>query len=311
MIRWCRRWLISSLTFSRVDRVMGRGLPQTIAAAIVMMLMANFLFSTVDTSAKWLMGLGASALQMAFLRYAGHFAISLGLFAWRGKAGPALVTDRVALVILRGGLLVVSTLGNFLALSYLPLTITSAIMFSAPIIVAFLSVQLLGEPVGPWRWSAIILGAVGVMIVIQPFGDDFRWAALLSVFNALTLALYSILTRKLAQTVPTPVLQFYTGAIGTLVFAPMAYLVWQPSADPLVWLCWATLGFSGWAGHELLTRAHAIAPASLLMPFSYSFLIYMTVFDVAIFGFLPDLVEIAGIMVIVMSGLVIWYRGRG
>ncbi len=280
------------------------------AIGIVMMLVANFLFATLDTSVKWMLGFGIPALQLAFFRYAGHFAISaLGMLRQRdwdrlkGGGRPGMVT-------LRGAMLVGATMGNFVALSYLPLTITSAIMFSVPIFVCLLSVRVLEEHVGPWRWSAILLGFIGVLIVVQPFGEAFHWAAPLCVFNALMMAIYSLMTRALARQVSPQTLQLYGGGIGTLILAPFAIVLWVPPSGAMIWLGLAWLGLAGWIGHELLTRAHAIAPANALMPFSYSFLIYMTLFDVLLFMHMPDAREMLGISIIVFAGLVIWYRGR-
>lgn len=271
------------------------------------MLVVYALFTMVDTSAKWLIGLGYPALQMAFLRYAGHFAISLG-FAATGQT--QLRHPQWRLILLRGMLLVVATMLNFVAITYLPLTIISAIAFSVPIIVCLLSVRFLGETVGPWRWFAILLGFAGVVVVIQPFGVDFHWAALLCVINAFLLAAYSLMTRHLTQNVPTATLQFYGGLAGTVVIAPLAFMVWQAPIAAGDLVLWGLLGFGGWAGHELLTRAHAMAPANALMPISYSYLIYMMAADIVIFALFPDGQEVLGIAIIVIAGLIIWKRGR-
>jgi drug/metabolite transporter (DMT)-like permease len=272
-----------------------------------MMLVVYFLFTVVDTTAKWLIGLGFPAVQMAFMRYAGHFAISAGIAA---TGRTPLRHPKLPLIILRGSLLVIATISNFIAITYLPLTIISAIAFSVPIIVCLLSVQVLGEKVGPWRWFAILLGFAGVIIVIRPFGVDYHWAALLSVMNAFLLAAYSLLTRYLTKDVATETLQFYGGLTGTLLIGPAAFFVWEPAGSWSVFVMWGMLGLCGWAGHEILTRAHNIAPANALMPISYSYLIYMMASDVLIFALFPDAVEIAGIAVIVTAGLIIWKRGR-
>ena len=282
----------------------------SVSLAIAMMLAANFLFAGVDTTIKWLVGLGVPTVQLAFLRYAGHFVFMLGLFGVSRRRIATPPRAYLTLTVLRSMALVVSTFGNFFALIYLPLTVTSAIMFSAPIIVCMLSGSVLGERVGVWRWSAIFIGFSGVIMVIQPFGGDYHWAALISVGNAFTLAAYSLLTRKLAPLVSTDAMQFTTGAVGTLVLAPFAALVWIGPENIYVLISWLALGFMGWSGHEFLTRAHKRAPANLLMPFSYSFILYMTLVDVVLFKNTPDLWVMIGIGVIVISGLIIWARGQ-
>ncbi len=283
-------------------------LKENASLGILMTLVAYLLFALLDTAVKWMLPLGIPALQLAFLRYAGHFAVSLADAGQNWKGNDLFPRRHLFTLTLRGSLLVVATVGNFVALKFLPLTITSAIMFSAPIIVCFLAGPMLGEKVGIWRWSAIMLGFAGVLVIIQPFGEKFQWVALISVFNAFCMALYSILTRRLAGQVTARTMQFYTGALGTLVLAPVAIVVWVPSSDPLVLFLWAWIGFAGWLGHEVLTRAHAHAPASTLMPFTYSFLIYLIVFSYLIFDHLPQRHTLLGAGIIVVAGIVIWKR---
>jgi len=275
---------------------------------IAMMLVAYLLFSMIDTSVKWLVLAGLHAFQLSFMRYAGHFAISLVNIGRGGVSWDRFQTDRPGTVLLRSGLLVSSTLFNFIALNYLSLTVTSAIMFSAPVIVCALSMPLLGEKVGPWRWFAIGLGFVGVLVVMRPFGSGFHWAEILTLYNAFALALYSILTRKLSGLVAAETMQFYTGALGTIVLLPLALLTWSAPATPLDWALMFLLGVWGWAGHEFLTRAHGFAPANTLMPFTYSFMIYLTIASFLVFHTLPDQWTIAGALIIVLSGMIIWSR---
>ncbi len=277
---------------------------------IIMMLVAYLFFAMLDTTVKWLAIAGLPALQIAFVRYAGHFVISFGSVSRGGFSLDRFATERFGLVLLRSLLLAASTGLNFMALRYLPLTVTSAIMFSAPVLVCLLSWPLLGEKVGPWRAFAIMLGFLGVLIVIRPFGETFHWAAILSVINTLALALYSILTRKLSGIVATQTLQLYAGVVGTLVFLPFAIAEWQNPAGVTDWLLLAALGIWGWSGHELMTRAHGFAPASALMPYTYSFIIYLTISSYLVFNTLPDQWTLAGAAIIVVSGLIIWKRSQ-
>ncbi|MEM8980875.1 MAG: DMT family transporter [Pseudomonadota bacterium] len=273
---------------------------------IGMILIAYAFFAFVDTSVKWLALAGLPSLQLAFARYFTHFAISLIALLREGIDRKTFHTAKSGLVILRGMLLVSATALNFVALRYLSLSVISAIMFSAPIIVCALSWPLLGERVGAKLWAAIILGFVGVLVVIRPFGDSFHWAALLICYNALALALYSILTRKLTGVVRTATMQFYAGFLGTITLLPFAIMGWQSPASLFEHILMWALGASAWAGHELLTRAHAYAPANILMPYTYSFLIYLTATGYVIFGEIPDVWTVSGAGIIVLSGIIIW-----
>jgi drug/metabolite transporter (DMT)-like permease len=277
---------------------------------IGLMLVAYLTFSCIDTSVKWLAIAGLPALQLSFMRYVGAFLISLFLIARGGIHPSRFASKHLFLVIVRGGLLMGSTVFNFIAVRYLPLTLTSTILFSAPIIICTLSWPLLGERVGVWRWLAIFVGFCGILVAIRPFNESFHWAVFLSLGAASCFAIYTIITRKLSGIVATDTMQFYSGLVGTLVLAPFAFAEWQSPAGGLDWFLMVMLGVFGWLGHQLLTLALGYAPASTVTPLSYSFIIYLTVWSFFIFDHLPDRWTIAGALIIVAAGLVIWFRER-
>jgi len=275
---------------------------------IIMMLGAWFLFALVDSAAKWLAIAGMPAIQVAFMRYAGHAVIATGFMMKSGLDRDALATEHLWAILSRAAILIIATLSNFVALNYLPLTITSAIMFSSPIIVCLLSFTVLGERVGPWRLFAILLGFLGVLIIIRPTGEAFHPAMLMPLFNAVSLALYSIMTRRLAGVVSTEVMQFYMGLLGSCAFLPFALWHWQAPGSLGAWLILISVGVFGWAGHQLLTNAHRYGSANTLMPYTYSFMIYLAILSYFLFDHLPDIWTVIGALVIVGSGLIIWKR---
>jgi drug/metabolite transporter (DMT)-like permease len=242
------------------------------------------------------------------MRYLPHFVISTVLLLRKGDGWNSFQSAHMGLVLLRGFLLASATLFNFITLNYLSLTVTGSIMFSAPIIVCALSWPLLGERVGPWRWFAIILGFIGVLVVIRPFDAAFHWIALLNVYNAFSLALYSIITRKISGVVAAETMQFYMGAFGAITLFPFAFWVWMPPASMLDWVLMVSLGVWGWAGHEIFSRAHGFAPANTLMPYTYSFLLYLALASYLVFNDVPDQWTLLGAGIIVVSGLIIWRR---
>ncbi|MEM0946201.1 MAG: DMT family transporter [Pseudomonadota bacterium] len=276
-----------------------------------MMLTAWFLFSLVDSSVKWLLLAGLTAGPLSFVRYSVAFVLSLGLAFGQRAALDRPTSGQALLLLARGGLLVSATVFNFIALNHLPLTVTAAIMFSAPIIVSALSGPLLGERVGRWRWFAVFLGFAGVLIVIRPWSEAFHWASLLVVYNAFALAFFSIITRKLADSVSAQTMQVYMGALGTVALLPLAILDWQNPGTLRDWMILAGVGFWAWAGHEIFARAHRLADASVLMPFAYSFILYMAALGYLIFADVPDRMTILGASVIVVSGLIVWWRETG
>ena len=251
---------------------------------------------------------GIPAFQLAFMRYASHFVISIGMIARGGIEADRFKTDHPWQVISRSLLLVSATLSNFYALQFLPLTVVSAIMFSSPVIVCFLSIWLLKEQVGLWRWGAILLGFVGVLIVVRPFGSVFHPAMLMIIYNATALALYSVMTRKLAGIVAVDTMQFYMGAVGTFLLLPFALWTWSTPETSLGTIVLVSLGILGWGGHQLLTNAHRFGTANQLMPFTYSFLIYVAIWGYLLFGTVPDQWTILGALIIMGAGLIIWKR---
>jgi len=279
-------------------------------AGILLMLAAYLTFSCIDTSSKWLGVLGLSALQLSFMRYCGHFIITIFLIGRGGFQPARFLSDNPGLVIIRSLLLMGSTVLNFFAIRYLPLTLTSTILFSAPIIVCALSWPLLGERVGLWRWGAIFIGFAGIMVTIRPFDENFHWAAMLSMCAAFCFALYVILTRKLSGVVAADTMQFYSGLVGTFVLLPFAIVEWQNPATGFQWLVLVMLGFFGWFGHQLLINAHGYAPASMLTPFGYSFILYLTIWSYFVFEHIPDFWTLAGAAIIISAGMIIWWRER-
>lgn len=275
---------------------------------IALTLIAWFGFSLTDTSVKWLVLAGLASVQLAFMRYAVSLALSVAAGIARGRVYDPIPRRDVILVTIRAALLVLATLFNFIALNYLPLTVTSTILNAYPIIGAVLAVPLLGERVGPWRIAAIIAGFVGVVIVIRPFGAAFHWATLLMLGNAIFMAFFAILTRKLSGSVSPQTMQIFMGGLGTLVLAIPAFLTWTNPTTPAQWAIMFGVGAAAWAGHEFYSRASLYAEANVLMPFSYIFILYLALTGYLVFGTIPDAATFLGAGIIIASGLLIWWR---
>lgn len=275
---------------------------------IALVLVAYFCFSCIDSGVKWLTLAGLPAMQLSFMRYAGHFAISGTRLLTGGVSGSTLRPEKLGWVVIRAALLAASTVCNFLALKTLSLTLTSTILFLAPVIVCALSWPLLGEKVGPYRGFAVVLGFIGILIAIRPFDESFDPGIFYSLTGTVCFAFYTILTRTLSGTVSTEAMQFYSGLVGTLAFLPAALLVWQSPVDGTGWWVLILIGFFGWAGHELLTRAYSKTEASNLVPFGYVFIIYLGLWSWFLFDQVPDIWNIWGAVIVTIAGLIIWIR---
>lgn len=289
---------------------MGAADSDRLSWAVALVLGANLLFSAVDTSTKWLLGAGLVVFQLAFMRYAVHFAITLVERVLRGKPTASLPRSVRGLMVLRSFCLVSATLANFVALGHLSLAVTSALLYTSPLFICVFARVILGEAIRPAHLVSIALGLVGALIILWPFGEPLNWYAVLMLYPAMGMALYQVLSRKLAPHVTPAVLQFYTGAMGTVALLPFAALSWQMPSTGTEWGLLIAIGAFAWAGHEALTRAHAYAPASTLAPFGYSFVFYVTFAGIIVFSYIPTLSTLIGAGLIILGGLYIWAADR-
>ena len=267
-------------------------------------------FTVIDSCAKWLTQHGGlPTMEVVFVRYAAQLILVLALFA--PGQGIAIARSRaLPLEIVRALALLGSTIFNFLAILFLPLTITASIMFTSPLILVALSIPLLRETVGWRRWLAILVGFVGVLIIVRPGSGAFHPAVGLSLLAAACGALYMLLTRKLAGIDSTSTQQFYVGVVSSIAMAPFALGGWVWPDDPATWFAFALIGVAAFVGHQFITVAHRFAPASVLAPFSYVQIISMTASSWLVFNQPPEVWLFVGAPIVIASGLYVWLRER-
>lgn len=276
---------------------------------IGLVLASQLVLLLLDISAKWLSVEGMATTQIVFMRYGTHLALLLLLFL--PVSGLNLTkSNNWKLEILRGACLLGTTGCNFLAMRYLPLTVTSAILFTSPLLICAMSGPLLGETVGWRRWLAIGVGFVGILVIVRPGSEAFQPTALLSVGAAIFLALFSILTRKLAGVDSAATQQFFAGATPVVLLAPVAFTDWVWPSQPISWIAFLAMGAAGLGGHFLNSVAHRFASPAALAPFSYLTLVYLSIASWLIFNQPPDQLFILGAAIIIASGLYIWLRER-
>lgn len=276
---------------------------------IGMVLLALMFFTGIDTSAKWLVLSGMPSLQAAFARYSVALVLVVALLAPR-YGREVVRSNNVRLELIRALVLMGSTILNFFAVNYLPLTVTGSIIFSMPLILCALSGPLLGEKVGWRRWAAILVGFSGVLIIIRPGGTDFHPAMFLSLGAVTCYALYSVCNRKLAGVDSPFTQQFYAAFVPTICILPFVIpgWVWPNSVD--TWIAFFAMGVVGGIGHLLITVAHRYAEASTLAPFTYSQIIYLTASSWLVFDQPPTVWVYVGAPIVIGSGLYIWVRER-
>jgi drug/metabolite transporter (DMT)-like permease len=266
------------------------------------------LFTLLDGSAKWLVT-SVPVVVVVWLRFLIHalFASAL-LFPLRGMA--LVRTRHWRWHLLRAVMFVVMTGLNFWALQYLQLAVTASIFFAVPILIALLAAPLLGEKLDAGRWSAILAGFAGVLIIVWPGSADFHPAMLLALGNTLLVAIFNLMTRRLAAYDSPETIQYLPALGAAILLAPFALATWE---SPEGWLEWAVaclMGAMGGLGHYLLAAAHRYAPATVIAPFLYQQVIYMALFGYLVFGDVPAPAVWVGAGVVIASGLYLFARER-
>ncbi|MFL9827642.1 DMT family transporter [Rhodoplanes sp. SY1] len=275
---------------------------------ILLMCGAVACFACLDATAKYL-GRHVDVLAVVWARYASAFVLALLVFNPITRPG-LLRTQRPVLQIGRSALLLGTTILNFAALRFLQLDQALAILFSTPLMVAALAGPMLGEKIGPRRWAAIVVGLVGVLIVLQPGFGAVHPAAILSMLSAVCASFYAITTRVLSRFDSDATTLFYSNLVGVLALAPVMPFVWTTPSDPLLIVLMIGFGGFGSLGHFLLIVAHRHTPASILSPFSYSQILWTTILGFVVFGDVPNRWTIAGVTIVIASGLYLLHRER-
>jgi drug/metabolite transporter (DMT)-like permease len=237
-----------------------------------------------------------------WLRYVLQTVVMMAIFLPR--MGLRLVrTTAPGTQLLRGVMLVVSSVVFVVALLHMQIAEVASIVFLAPIIVALAGGPLLGERVAARTWLALAGGFTGVLLIIRPGGGAFTWWALAPLACAFMFAGYQILTRKLAGHDDPITTLFIPGLIACFVVPAIFPGAFDVPTVPLHIALLVTIGILGAIGHFLLIRAHAHAPATLLAPFGYGQLLVVLSLGWLVFGQLPDGIALTGIALIAASGL--------
>ena len=272
-------------------------------AGIGLMLAGVFMFSFGDALGKFLVATYPVG-ELLLLRATVPLIVMLALI-WRHRATlPRL--ERPGLQLLRAVLSTAEVAAFFVAVVYLPLADVITYYLACPIFVTALSAIVLREHVGWRRWSAVVVGFCGVLIALQPSAQTISWPALIALGGSLSFAVLMVVTRSLRAT-PDIVLaatQFAgTFTVGLLV-APFAWLT--PT--------WPHIGLFVLAGAisivALLStnRSLKLAPASVVVPYQYSMIVWAVLFGYAVFGDVPSPATLIGAAIIIGAGFYIFLR---
>jgi len=273
-----------------------------VMAGIAMVTAACACFAALDTTTKYVSASVPLVMALWFRYTFQAVATTLAVLPMRGLS--VLRTRHPKFQVLRGVLLLTSSLLAFASLKYMPVGEFTAIVMITPLAITLLAATLLKESVSALRWLLVAGGFIGTVIIIRPNSSEFNWASLLPLGLVVTSAWFQVLTSKLARTEDPITMHLYTGWVGTLLASLALPFVW--TALPFWWL-WALLcfiGLMGTIGHFILILAYQRAPAATLTPYLYSQIAFAMLGGFIVFSHVPDGWSMVGIAMIAVCGAV-------
>ncbi|MCB0079345.1 MAG: DMT family transporter [Caldilineaceae bacterium] len=290
------------------------------------LVLGMLIFSLQDIAVKW-MGGDYPVLEIVTMRSV--VAIPLTLLFFRAEGGRGLpATRRYKLEFVRGLLFFLSYTTHFMSLAALPLAEIAAIKFSGPLMITLLSVLILGELVGPRRWTALFVGFAGVLLIVRPGLTGFNLGSIFVLLSVFFYALATMLTRKLQTTDSSATMAYYSSLVylvATVILTPITLFIGDaPDAHPSIafllhsWaiptlldgVIMAGLGLIWAGGMYCLARAYSLALASVVAPFEYVALPINILWGFLLWREIPTWLTLAGAALTLGSGLYILFRER-
>jgi drug/metabolite transporter (DMT)-like permease len=274
---------------------------------IALILASTVFLGTSDVTAKYLSATLPS-IEIAWIRFL-VFALIMVPSMLPGSPLYALQTKSLGLQLMRGAALLGSSLFFISGLRFLPIAEASATGFVSPLFVTALSIIFLGEKVGLRRWIATAVGLIGVLIILRPGSGAFHAAAFFPLVSALAWACTLIMTRMMSGKELAITTMTYSSIAGVCILSALEPAVWvTPSWHDI--LFGILIGVASTAGQWIVVLAFRYADASVLAPFSYSQLVWVSLLGFLIFGEVPDVWTVTGAAFIVASGLYTAHRER-
>ena len=274
---------------------------------IALILASTVFLGASDVTAKYLSATLPS-IEIAWIRFV-VFALIMSPAMLPGSPLFALHSQRPGFQLMRGVALLGSSLFFISGLRFLPIAEASATGFVSPLFVTALSIVFLGERVGARRWIATALGLVGVLIILRPGSGAFHPAAFFPIVSALAWACTLIMTRMMSGKEHALTTMTYSSIAGVGVLCVLVPFVWvAPTWHDI--LFGILIGVASTAGQWIVVLAFRYADASVLAPFSYTQLLWVSILGFVIFGEVPDIWTVTGAVFIVGSGLYTAHRER-
>ena len=275
--------------------------------AITFNLLAWVMLPIMDGFAKYLSS-GLPVLQITWARYffTVAFIFPIMFFFYRNQLKWS---DKPKLQIVRGLILLIANICFFYSISVISLAKALTLAFVAPLIVTAFSPMFLGEKVGFRRWSAVVIGFVGSLVVIRPGFVEINLASLAALGTGIMYGFYLIITRKLSTSDNPLLTLLLTGVVGAVIITCVMPFVWvTPTINQ--WSMMAAIGVFACIGHLFLILSLKYADASKLAPFSYFEIITNIIIGYYFFSDFPDNWTFLGLFIIVLSGIYISRRQK-
>lgn len=276
-------------------------------SAILLTITASSILAGMDSLGKILMR-DFATLQVTWARFLFHTIIVSSIFLWQGHRD--FVTTRAPKTqLLRGLCMVGINFSLYVAIQTVSLAEATALMYLSPVLVTLLAGVFLGEKIMMRHLAAVAAGFAGVLIIIRPGFQSFEPKMMLAFFASFLLALYFLLTRKVAIIDNPRTSLFYTSIVGAIGLSCILPLSWQ-SPDPGQWVLLVCMGALGATGHFLFIKAYSLMPASELSPWLNSQVVAATVFSVFLFHDVLGWNFFVGTGLIIAAGMVLWLHNR-
>ena len=278
---------------------MRRPAPNTLQG-IGLVVLALACFATLDTTTRHI-STSISLLVALWFRYAIQAVITT-VVVWPGHGRRVFLTRHPKFQLARGLLLFACSILAFYSLKYMPVGEFTAIALLAPLVITVFAAWKLKEKIRPLRWTLLVGGFIGTLVIIRPGTHHFDWTVILPLMLVLTNSAFQLLTSQMTKTEDPITMHFYTGWIGTILASFVLPFVWEMPADWTVWLQLLIMGVLASIGHFLLILAYGRAPAATLTPYMYAQIAFGVVGGWVVFHHLPDEWTFMGMGLIALCG---------
>lgn len=275
-----------------------------VTRAIFWAILATIFMTGMSVLIKYL-GTSLPFFEVAWFRAFFGLIIILPFILKRGGI-RAIYTKKIKMHLVRGVLAVMAMLSGFYAVTVLPLTLVTTLGFSRPLFMIPLAIIFLHEIVKARRWSATIIGFIGIMIAIRPSGE-IEPAVLIALFSSFIFAVVMITTKKLSATEAPTTLMFYQGFFSSLFILPLCFFFWEtPSINEFLLLI--LLAIFGSLSVNCSIRALKLADTTIVSPIEYIRIIFASFAGFIIFSEIPSIWTLLGGLIIIISTVYIAYR---